>query len=342
MSSGIDLAGAIGTWAAVALALVALGGILPAYFLYSASKTQKAQALALVDDPSHSFVRRIGLPGMKLSRLSRLPDLRKPPDLQVLETLPPPEPKTLSDRRSTTSWVNFALVVGAMFPGVRKTSGEVALEYKDEQTYLPVHCLWVLLLGVIHRYADRIDDGLPWGVPRQRTISLRENEEMVSGQSGKLVMHSSRSSPGHHIKVTFESHSYEVVKKILQQSKISVSNLLLLLLGYIKLVDGAYISMRDARKLDYEQTSRGPQGMSAFAERILIATVRDGIMPRQDESILLRMNLGIPRVMSLLLHHPDEAFPRHSWNQLSPEYLRNEGYYEIGESLQEDVRSCST
>jgi hypothetical protein len=49
MSDPVGLAGTIGTWVAVFLVIVALAGILPAYLLYQKSKTERAQALALVD-----------------------------------------------------------------------------------------------------------------------------------------------------------------------------------------------------------------------------------------------------------------------------------------------------
>jgi hypothetical protein len=56
MSDPVGLAGTIGTWVAVFIAVVALAGILPAYLLYKKSRTEIVQALALVDDPTHSFI----------------------------------------------------------------------------------------------------------------------------------------------------------------------------------------------------------------------------------------------------------------------------------------------
>jgi hypothetical protein len=123
MPSGVELAGPIGTWAAVLLALVALGGILPGLILYQTSKSQKARALALVDDPDKSFVRHINLPGLRLSRVSGLPDLREPPNLRNMSSLQPPELKRLGSQQSTTCWINFASVVRVMFPDVKVVDG---------------------------------------------------------------------------------------------------------------------------------------------------------------------------------------------------------------------------
>lgn len=46
MADAVDLAGVMGTWVAVFLAIVALLGLLPAYILYRRSRTEKAQALS--------------------------------------------------------------------------------------------------------------------------------------------------------------------------------------------------------------------------------------------------------------------------------------------------------
>jgi hypothetical protein len=72
MSDPVNLAGVIGTWVAVFLAIVPLAGVLPAYLLYRKSRTEKAQALAVVDDPTRTFVSRgFGLLACNSTRLSK-------------------------------------------------------------------------------------------------------------------------------------------------------------------------------------------------------------------------------------------------------------------------------
>jgi hypothetical protein len=102
MSDPVGLAGTIGTWVAVFLVIVALAGILPAYLLYQKSKTERAQALALVDHPSHTFVTgSVRLPGIRLNQEIKVPDFVNPPRVQSLVSQP--DPGKLGPRRSTTN-----------------------------------------------------------------------------------------------------------------------------------------------------------------------------------------------------------------------------------------------
>lgn len=328
MSDSIDLAGAIGTWVAVFLALVALGGILPGIFLYRASKTQKAQALALVDDPDQSFVRHVNLPGMRLSRLSGIPDLREPPNLQALDLMQPPEPRRLGSQQSTTCWINFAQIVNALFPGIKTASGEDALEYEDGQSYLPVHCLWILLLGVLHRYGARYDLGLPLDVAPQRSIDLPDYEDLIYGLSGSLMSRHATSDNGQ-LKLLFETHPHSVVKRALEQSKMSVSNLVLLSLGYIELSKGAYFAMHDTLRRRNSR-SRSQSKISSYARKSRIVVLEEQRMPREHASIVQRIGLEIPNVKILLLEDSEEVLPKSLVSRLSPELLRDNGYYKIG------------
>ena len=101
MSDSIGLAGTIGPWSAVFLALVALAGVLPAYLLYEKSRTEKAQALARVDDPGQAFVSHgIRAFGVRLNRSVKVPDLSRPPNLRALNA---PDLKELGPRRDWQS-----------------------------------------------------------------------------------------------------------------------------------------------------------------------------------------------------------------------------------------------
>jgi hypothetical protein len=333
MPSGVELAGAIGTWAAVLLALVALGGILPGLILYRTSKSQKARALALVDDPDKSFVRHINLSGLRLSRVSGLPDLREPPNLRALSSSQPPDLSRLGSQQSTTCWINFASVARAMFPDIRIIDGADALEYKEGQAYFPVHCLWILLFGVLHRYAVRSDKGLPIDEVSQRTIDLDHWDTAVSGISGSLLMRNGTTGR-QQIELLYETHPLSALKQALKPSDIPLANLILFSLGYIQLKSGTYITMRDAER---HQSTDHPRPLaqqrhtrkndSAFARRLQIAELYDSSMEYRHASILKRMGLSIPNVKCYVLSKPERVLPRDLWPQCSPKLLRNKGYH---------------
>ncbi|KAE9381101.1 hypothetical protein N431DRAFT_424730 [Stipitochalara longipes BDJ] len=181
MSDPVGLAGTIGTWVAVFLALAALLGVLPAYFLYKRSRTEKAQALALVHDPTHTFVPRLSrLLGVRINQTIKVPDFTYPPQLAATPK------RGLKPRRSKTSWVDFAHVMTATFPDIRIVDGANLLHFDDGQFYLPVHYTWVLIFGVLHRYTFREDYGLPLGAVPEASMTGQRWKYCLSGESGML------------------------------------------------------------------------------------------------------------------------------------------------------------
>lgn len=188
MSNALDLAGVIGTWVAVSLALVALLTLVPAYVLYKRSRTQVAKALSKVDDPSQRFVSSVFLFGFLLRQTVRVPDLRDPPDLSIFENAKlenRPTADSLGPRKSTTGWVEFAQIITAVFPGIRY-GGSDLLDFADERTSLPVHNNWLLALGLLHRYSMRKDYGLPIGTAIEPFQNSPRDDGLFSGLSGYL------------------------------------------------------------------------------------------------------------------------------------------------------------
>lgn len=168
MAGASDLTGTIGTWVAVFLAFVALAGILPAYLIYQRSRTTKSRALASVDDPDQTFVSQsFTILGMRINQRVKVPDLRDPLDQRCLDPPGTINATALNSLGSTTYWVNFAHLVKAMFPYISSSRGDKVLCFKDDQNYLPDHCVWLLLLGVLHRCTFRKDYGLPLGLSPQ-------------------------------------------------------------------------------------------------------------------------------------------------------------------------------
>lgn len=93
MSDHVTLAGTIGTWVAVFLAILALAGILPVYLLICTSRQEKSRAVAAVDDPAARFVSRgfrapwlRGFQKVKVTDLRNAPrfNLSQPPQLRDL------------------------------------------------------------------------------------------------------------------------------------------------------------------------------------------------------------------------------------------------------------------
>lgn len=162
--------------------------LLPAYILYKKSRSQVAKALFKIDDPSRKFVSNVFLFGFLLRQTVRVPDLRNPPDTNILENAKlenRPKDEILRLRKSTTGWVGFAQIMTAVFPGV-KYGGASLLEFHDERASLPVHNAWLLALGVLHRYSMRKDYGLPLGAAIEASHYGSSDVPLFSGLSGYL------------------------------------------------------------------------------------------------------------------------------------------------------------
>lgn len=249
MPDTLDLAGVIGTWVAVFLALVALLALLPAYILYRRSRSQVAKALFKVNDPSQTFVSNVFLFGFLLRQNVRVPDLRNPPDLSIFQNAKLElDIKSLASKtgaqKSTTGWIEFAQIITAIFPDV-KYGGSSLLAFNDERASLPVHKTWLLALGILHRYSVRKDYGLPLGAAIQ---DESRDGAFSSGLSGYLNIARFQDQDGMELsretrmeslqmpkltRITFKMHGLSSLHKSLKQDPLTLGALAVLFAGYI-------------------------------------------------------------------------------------------------------------
>ncbi|KAG9256863.1 uncharacterized protein F5Z01DRAFT_491329 [Emericellopsis atlantica] len=154
MASGLDLAGVVGTWVAVALALIALVGIVAPVLLIRESRSDRFQALNAVDDQNTGYITG----GLKLRGSSTYFQKVKVPLLSS-----PPGPNVIFDRASianlaqATGWVNFAAAIERYTSSTDKGDGLLLFH---KQTWLPVHRFWLLTFGLFGRYGHREDRGI--------------------------------------------------------------------------------------------------------------------------------------------------------------------------------------
>lgn len=239
MSDPVELAGVIGTWVAVFIALVALLGLLPAYFLYKRSRSANAAAIAAIDDPRHNFVSGIRIFGVVLAQKFKIPDLRTPPKLAALENATldrMPGERLLGSTKSSTAWVEFAQLIAAVFPGF-DVGGQSLLSFKHGEARLPVHKTWLLALGILHRYSARLDHDLPLGIAVDAAAEGGlVQDARFSGLSGYLDYRGigSRLYPFEDdYAISFEMHHLPTIRESLTGDHLSFLSLALLFRGYV-------------------------------------------------------------------------------------------------------------
>jgi hypothetical protein len=335
MSTALDLAGTIGTWVAVCLSFIALAGVLPAYLLYRRSKTTESQALALVDDPSNRFVtsRRL-FPGLYLKHRCKIPDLRAPPCLKLLDSVRRDDYKQLVGRESATCWVNFVRIIETVFPSITNNISSDILDFRDQQSYLPVNCLWVLLLGVVHRYAIRLHRGLSLGAMFQSSTYEHATFDLVSGTSGMLTTRIPKCmDPSPVERLFFEAHSYSVANQAMRSELIPLQALVYLVLGYVPCEQGEffYMGKRQTRHVSRRRYTRATHVSIDRVTNGSIAELETSELERQDEEIMRRIGLKVPKVASLLLAS------RSVYQEPASVLLADAGYHEIGSLY--DVRN---
>jgi len=148
-SDPVALAGTIGTWAAVVIALLALVAVLGPILVWAASRTQRNKALHAAGDANQSFIGSgfhfIGF-DVRLLRRIKAPILDKVPDNLVLTF----DTTRYTETNSRATWVQFANLLlghGATFP-----RGD-NLSIHRGRAILPVHRIWILLVGLTGRYS---------------------------------------------------------------------------------------------------------------------------------------------------------------------------------------------
>ncbi|OKL61282.1 hypothetical protein UA08_03804 [Talaromyces atroroseus] len=150
----------LGTWLSAGLALIALVGVLPVLLLYREARTDRYRAITNVHDPHNCFISPgiALLPGKRFFQKLRVPNLAEPPKITYLKIERQCRQVFKGDQdRSSTGWVNFANILRAYCIS-SESGGELAVHRSE--SFLPVHRTWILLLGIIDRYANRPDYGL--------------------------------------------------------------------------------------------------------------------------------------------------------------------------------------
>jgi hypothetical protein len=276
MSDSLDLAGVIGTWAAVLFAIIALAGVLPAYILFRASRQHRSQALSSIDDPRHEFLSR-GIPFGKsrLFRTVRVPDFTQLPNLEELDAHP--QLDNLGSRLSKTDWINFVHVLTATFPSTKATTYKNSLPLRTHAAYLPIQRTWIIVLGVLHRYAIREDFGLPRSVEPVISYGLHQNATWLSGISGLICSTKTRDNY-----IYFETHPLLLLRESLTTNAIPIRTLVLLFLGYIEMPNGECFAVIESstRRIQSLQVS-GRYGDDSN-EECQYAENLDGEIPDQE------------------------------------------------------------
>ncbi|KAL4786808.1 hypothetical protein BJX76DRAFT_354809 [Aspergillus varians] len=314
MADTLDLVGAIGTWAAILLALLALAGIIPAYILYRVSQTNQYEALSVIDDRSHEYISKgyALLPGKGFFRSTMIPNLASP---------------------SLTSWVNFADILrayGIDLPrdGKLKTSGTEAL--------LPVHRSWILLLGLVDRYGRHKDSGLFIDAPSDPEWSVF-GKQALYGLSGVLE----RIRPGQD-RICFRMHSVDHMRSMpryIPKHDVSLRNLFFLYLGYLPASDGSlYCSALESNSVTTYRTIV-PRDAYAFYK---MNDLNVNKVPVRHRRLADEMGITFPKIYKLgLYQHKEQGVTTgHTRGLLEDvQYFGLRGYERARSWLHPEVRS---
>ena len=173
MADGTNLAGVIGTWVAVSLALIALFGVVTPILLMRRARSERHIALSSIDDETKEYVN----PGIKIpflpaiARTIHVPNFQAPP--QLASPILGRDDKSLDEKRSVTAWIMFARTLKA-YDITQDPTGKLRIH--RFQSWLPVHRLWILIVGLLGRYGHRSDRGRLINAPASGRIDQRDLE----------------------------------------------------------------------------------------------------------------------------------------------------------------------
>lgn len=319
-SDGLDLAGVIGTWVAAFLAIVALVGVLPVFLLYRRSKTEKAKALALLDDPSGNYViNKFKLANLRYLKVGRLTNLASPPNMETLEY--EPQWRSQVQNESTGGWINFSYIINAAFPNRDSTAtgDEKNLHFEDGETFLLVHRAWILVLAVVHCYAYRQDYGLPKENASQDHIQNLPWNKTLAGLSGGLFQHTSdiydREERG---KLTFIMHPRSTPSVL--EGRADIRALVLLSFGFVKMTDGNYLRFT----VGDSDLSRG-----RGSRHVKVAQLVDHNADSIDTRLFSDMKLQVGKTKTINVVEPRTVFPNHR-AKLDASFMKTKNYMNLG------------
>ncbi|KAL0258911.1 hypothetical protein SLS55_006415 [Diplodia seriata] len=220
MSGRSDIATSVGIWVAVAVVAVAVVVVGGPLLIYKASKTERHQALRSVRDSSGYIGQGLGLSeSFRVLRRVNAPILAYEPNFTGVENPDPLADRhskassiwsklrkvfTIKDEsprhepvyhgdsplqlkidspalkcQSPTSWVRLGKLLEA-YPQLTIEKGD-ALRIEKNQTFLPVHRLWILTFGLAGRYGDRSEDSIVTGSARLRAAASPGHHNTLGG-----------------------------------------------------------------------------------------------------------------------------------------------------------------
>jgi hypothetical protein len=166
-SDRVSLAGTIGTWAAVFVALVALIAVIGPVLIWAASRTERNKALHDARDAKQPFIGSgihfVGF-DVRLFRRIQAPIIDKMPEKPILLW----DVARFTETKSRATWVQFAsllLAYGAMFE-----RGNNLIIYRGK-AILPVYRVWILVIGLIGRYSTK--ESRPLRKKSERSLSVK-------------------------------------------------------------------------------------------------------------------------------------------------------------------------
>ena len=175
------------------LALLALTAIIEPILIWKASKTEKQRALDALDHnlaESGGFVTK-GLeiwPGIRLLRRIKAPNMTITPSLAEARLTWDTSSRQVSS--ASSSWVKLGLVLRAYHISSPRSD---SLIIDDRKTLLPVHYVWLLLIGIFERFGKRSDEGK---LPQQRPKGLLSAQARPGNMLSKRVREAAEARPG--------------------------------------------------------------------------------------------------------------------------------------------------
>ena len=148
----VSLAGTIGTWVAVFIAIVALVTIVGPLLVWVAARSDRSKALQAAGETDYSFVTkgfRYFSSDIRLFRRVRAPILTKEPDAAIIATVKWDISK-YHDSRPRATWIQLAHLLRGY--DVKFQRGD-PLVIQNGKAFLPMHRVWILVIGLLGRYS---------------------------------------------------------------------------------------------------------------------------------------------------------------------------------------------
>ena len=173
----IGLAGTIGTWVAVFLALLALIAVVGPVLVWLASRSERSKALDIAGGAVQPFISkgfRFFGTNVRIFRRVRAPILTKEPDATLIAPVRW-DPVRYNESKARATWVQLAQLLRGY--GVQFSLGD-DLMIQHGKAILPMHRIWILVIGLLGRYS-------PEGKSheRKRTLSIVRIPSQVRFQS---------------------------------------------------------------------------------------------------------------------------------------------------------------